>query len=117
MVVGEPHLLYDQKFNFVNIHADLLFHWSNDAYDLDLDRLYNIIPYGGLGIIKATNMQKQTNLTLNLGVIQTLKLNNTLDLNLDIKGNIISDSFDGEKGGKSFEGNGVATVGIKYNFR
>jgi len=109
--------LYDQKFNFVNIHADLLFHWSNDAYDLDLDRLYNIIPYGGLGIIKATNMQKQTNLTLNLGVIQTLKLNNTLDLNLDIKGNIISDSFDGEKGGKSFEGNGVATVGIKYNFR
>lgn len=58
-----------------------------------------------MGGIKATNMQKQTNLTLNLGVIQTLKLNNTLDLNLDIKVNIISDSFDDAKGGTSFEGN------------
>ncbi|MGN0003182.1 MAG: hypothetical protein ACI35V_07095 [Sphingobacterium composti] len=117
MVIGSPHFLYDQEFNFINVHADLLFHWTNDALDIDLNRMYSLIPYGGIGIIAATNKQKTTNLTMNFGLIQTFRINNKLDFNIDVKGNIMSDSFDGEKGGNNFEGNGIATIGLTYNFR
>ena len=117
MIIKSPHYLYNQEFNFVHIHTDLLFHFSNDAYDIDLDRLYNIIPYGGLGIISATNQHKKTNIILNLGLIQSLRLNSNVDLNFDMRGSIVSDSFDGEIGGKKFEGSGAATIGITYTFR
>lgn len=117
MVIGAPHYLYDQEFNYLNFHADVLFHWSNDAYDVDLDRLYNIIPYAGLGIMTATNHQKGTHFSPNFGVIQTLRLTDKLDMNLDVKGNIVGDKFDGEVGGNKFEGRMSATLGITYNFR
>lgn len=117
MIIDAPHYLYRQKFNYIHAHADLMFHWSNDAYDVNLNRTYNLIPYAGIGIMAGLNKQKETKFSPNLGVIQTIRLTDKWDLNLDIMGNIVGDAFDGEKGGNKFEGRVAATVGFTYNFR
>lgn len=77
----------------------------------------NLIPYAGIGIMAGLNKQKETKFSPNLGVIQTIRLTDKWDLNLDIMGNIVGDAFDGEKGGNKFEGRVAATVGLTYNFR
>lgn len=116
-VIGDPHRLYDQKFNYIHAHADLLFHWSNDAYGVDLGRFYNVIPYAGVGVMSAINQQKVTKLSVNVGAIQSLRITDNWDINLDIKGNIVGDKFDGEIGGNNFEGRVAATIGLTYSFR
>ncbi|MCA5003527.1 hypothetical protein [Sphingobacterium bovistauri] len=116
-VIGAPHFLYKQKFNFIHAHADVLFHWSNDAYGVDLNRLYNLIPYAGFGVISALDYQKKAKPTMNVGVIQTLRLNDNWDLNLDVKGNVVGDAFDGEIGGNNFEGRTAVSIGVNYTFR
>lgn len=77
----------------------------------------NLIPYAGIGIMTGLNKQKETKFSPNLGVIQTIRLTDKWDLNLDIMGNIVGDAFDGEKGGNKFEGRVAATVGFTYNLR
>lgn len=115
--IESPHFLYKQKFNFIHAHADVLFNWTQDAYGEDSYRFYNLVPYAGFGVISALDHQKTPKPTVNLGVIQSFRVNENFFIQLDVKGNIVGDSFDGEIGGNNYEGRGVVWVGVGYTFR
>ncbi|OOG19729.1 hypothetical protein BWD42_07445 [Sphingobacterium sp. CZ-UAM] len=110
--------LEKQSFNFLYAHADLLFNWTNDIYGgYDADRVYHIIPYAGIGWATGLDKPSANNLSPNIGVLQSWKLSANLDFTLDVRGNLLGDGFDGEKGGRNFEGVLATQVGLNYNFR
>ena len=53
----------------------------------------------------------------NVGVFNSFRLSDALDLNLDVRGMFVNDRFDGEGGGRFGEGNLSATIGLTYKFK
>lgn len=114
---GHPTMtLKEQEFNYMNIHADLMFDWLNDASGVNPDRIYSLIPYVGVGLVTALDKQKGTSFSPNLGVLQSFKVSDKFNVNFDVKGNIFLDKVDGEFGGRNFEGQLSAVVGLQYSF-
>lgn len=109
--------LYHQTFNYISGSADFLFNWTNDAYGYDPERLYNLIPYAGVGFFTVTNKQKGTNFMVNLGVLQTFKIHKKFNVHLDVRGNVLPDKTDGERGGRKFEGILSMMAGVSYSFK
>ncbi|MDF2514773.1 MAG: hypothetical protein K0R59_69 [Sphingobacterium sp.] len=109
--------LEKQTFNYLYVHADVLFNWTNDIYgDNDSERTYHLIPYAGIGMARALDKPTATHLSPNIGVLQTFRLSKALDFTFDVRGNLLGDGFDGEKGGRKFEGILVSQIGLTYNF-
>ncbi|SEF76388.1 hypothetical protein [Sphingobacterium lactis] len=104
-----------QKWNFLNVHADFMFNWTNDALGYDPNRMYNLIPYAGIGFGVVLSDPQSVKFSPNLGVLQSFRLNDKIDLTIDVRGNIYGDEFDGEIGGRNFEGAISTAVGVKYN--
>ncbi|OYD44197.1 hypothetical protein CHU00_18255 [Sphingobacterium cellulitidis] len=103
-----------QDFKYINVHADFMFNWTNDALGYDPQRLYNLIPYVGIGFGAVLSDPGSVKFSPNLGLLQSFRLTNALDLTLDIRGNLYGDEFDGEAGGRNFEGAVSTSVGVKY---
>lgn len=112
----ETAWLNEQKFKFFNFHADVLFNLSNILYGYKETRVYNCSPYFGLGLGRVTSKPKNSEVMAHLGIMNSFRLSSALDLNLDLRGTITGDQFDGEMGGKGSEGMFAATVGLTYKF-
>lgn len=113
-VLNASQELEYQKFNYINVHADFMFNWTNDALGYDPGRLYNLIPYVGIGFGAVLSDPGSVKFSPNLGLLQTFRLSDALDLTLDVRGNLYGDEFDGEVGGRNFEGAVSTSVGVKY---
>lgn len=114
----EGYWLEKQKFDYLYIHADLLFHWTNDIYLTDVGRFWDIMPYAGVGVMTTLGGDpKATRFSPNVGLLQSFTLSPAVALTLDLRGNIVGDGFDGEKGGNKLEGVGAAYLGLKYTFK
>ena len=114
---GAPHYLQKSKFNYYNLHLDAMFNLSNLLCGYNEKRVYNITAYGGLGVMKVTDEPKQTEIAGHFGLLNSFRLCSTLDLNLDLRGTLVSDRFDGEDGGRGGEGLFAATIGLTYKFK
>ena len=68
-------------------------------------------------MIKATNSPTHTDIAASFGILNTFRLSPAWDLNLDIRGTLVSDEFDGEVGKRGGEGLLAATVGFTYKFK
>lgn len=109
--------LEKQSFHFMNVHADLLFDWTNDIYGEFTNRKYHCIPYAGLGLAVGFDDPAKTSLRPNIGVLQTFRLSHNFDFSIDVRGSMVSDAFDGEVGGRAGEGILSTQFGVSYNFR
>lgn len=109
--------LMKQKFNFMDFHADIMLNLSHMLCGYDEQRLWSFIPYAGLGWMITNDSPKARELGVNLGIMNSFRLSSALDLNLDIRGIIVKDGFDGEIGGRKEEGVLVATLGLTYKFK
>lgn len=125
---GETWLEY-QKFGFFNLHADFMLNLVNliGGYK---ERVYYISPYFGVGLARAYSSKKvtenpaaNTRLSGNVGLLNTFRLCDALDLNVDIRGTLLPESFDGEvgvrpEGGDIYESDGFisASIGLAYKF-
>lgn len=121
--------LYWQKFNFFNIHADFMLNLVNliGGYK---ERVFNTSLYGGVGLARAfsaksveVNPVANTRLSGQVGLFNTFRLCDALDLNIDLRGTLLPESFDGEvgvrpDGGDIYESDGflTASVGLAYKF-
>ena len=114
---GAPHWLEKQKFNMGNIHADVLFNFSNLFCGYNPKRVWNCSPYAGLGWAMVWESPSAKEVSANVGVLNSFRLCDALDLNLDVRGMFVNDRFDGEGGGKFGEGMLSATVGLTYKFK
>lgn len=114
---GDGYWLMKQKFNFYNLHLDALFNMSNILCGYNEKRVYNCTPYIGLGWARVWESPQSMEVSANVGVLNSFRLNDALNLNLDIRGAYVSDRFDGELGGRWGEGIWSATVGLTYRFK
>lgn len=109
--------LYNQEFDFLDVHGDVMFNLTNIFCGYNPDRVYSFIPYAGVGLIMNFDSPKAQSVSANVGIINTFRLSPALDLNVDIRGSMLDDRFDGEIGGRSFEGLFSTTVGLTYKFK
>lgn len=106
-----------QKFNFYNLHGDVLFNLSNLLCGYNEKRIWNCSPYVGIGWGRVWDSPQFKGVTANLGVLNTFRLNDWLDANLDIRGMMTGEGFDGAWGSAEHDGVLSATVGLTYKFK
>lgn len=105
-----------QKVNFFNIHVEALFNATNWLLGYNPDRVWDCSPYVGIGVVGVTEKPSYTGVSGNFGLFNAFHVTSALDINLDLRGVITGDDFDGEKGGRGGEGILSLTVGLTYNF-
>ena len=108
---------YKQKFNMWNVHADVMFNFSNLLCGYNEKRIYNCSPYVGIGAASATSKPKNADVTGHVGIFTSFRISSAIDINLDLRGMFVNDDFDGEEGGRGGEGMFTATVGLTYKFK
>ena len=112
--------LQNSRFGFFNIHADVLFNLNNIIAGYKEDRIYTISPYIGLGVMRAYKAPVATEFAGTVGLLNSFRVAKGLDINLDVRGALVADRFDGEVGGLSGrEGEGLLSValGVTYKFK
>lgn len=112
--------LQNSRFGFFNIHADVLFNLNNIIAGYKEDRIYTISPYIGLGVMRAYKAPVATEFAGTVGLLNSFRVAKGLDINLDVRGALVSDRFDGEVGGlRGREGEGLLSValGVTYKFK
>jgi outer membrane protein OmpA-like peptidoglycan-associated protein len=77
---------------YVLAHADL----GNIFFGYNPNRVFDVIAFGGGGLIFGLNDRDAQGTTWNLGLSNQLRLADRLKLNLNLRGAFVADSFDGE---------------------
>jgi outer membrane protein OmpA-like peptidoglycan-associated protein len=108
--------LYKEKFDFFNVHGDVLFNLMNLLGGYKESRFYSLSPYIGVGWARAWQSPQSREPDFNIGLYNAFRLAPCLDLNLDIRGTLLKDDFDGELGNRQEEGPLSATIGLTYKF-
>lgn len=118
-ISGKPwqgYWLEEQDFDFFNIHADVMFNMSNLLCGYNEKRIWNCSPYIGVGWAHVWDSPSSREVTMNVGILSSFRITSWLDINLDIRGMLVNDRFDGEVGQAKEDGLLTATVGLTYKF-
>ena len=121
--------LYWQKFHMWNLHADFMLNLMNLCGGYK-ERVYNLIPYFGIGYARSYAHKDNKNQFCNnrvngmVGLLNSFRLCDALDLNIDFRGVLVPQDFEGELGvrpggGETYESEGylTATLGLAYKFK
>lgn len=116
---GYGYWLKKQKFGMFNIHLDAMFDMTQllgkfVGYDANKG-IYGLVAYAGLGMIGTCDTPKDINVSGNFGLFNTFRITENWALNLDLRGTLMTDSFDNEYGGNK-EGILSLTAGATYTF-
>ena len=108
---------FEQDTKFFNLHIDGMLNLSNLLCGYSETRVWNVIPYVGVGLIRTFDQGSRGNtVSFNGGLINKFRLGSRVDLNLTIRGAIMDDKFDNEVSGpkenNSFDGLLGATLGL-----
>ena len=107
---------YKQKWQQFNVHVDGLLNLSNWIGGYRTDRFYEAVPFAGFGMIHGCSSLDNTKFMFVAGLINKMRLSNAFDFNIEIKGNLVPQGFDGETGGSKGEGILGVTAGFTYRF-
>ena len=107
---------YKQRFNYMNLHADVMFNLNALLGGYNPSRVYEIIPYVGAGFTHNYSTPHREALSVNGGIINRFRVSDALDINLELSAVATEDKFDGGIGGKGYDGLVSATVGLTYRF-
>jgi len=113
---------FPKKFGYTFVHADFLWNISTALGGYKPSRRWEFIPFAGFGPAwaKSTNSadSKRTihEMALTGGLINKIRLGHALDLNLEGRGMLVKQTFDGVTGGRRGEGMLSVTAGLTYKF-
>lgn len=105
-----------QKWQQFNIHVDGLLNLSNWIGGYRTDRFYEAIPFAGFGMIHGCQSDGTTDFMFVGGLINKFRLSDAFDFNVEIKGSLVPQKFDGEVGGSRGEGILGVSAGFTYKF-
>lgn len=109
--------LYKSDFDFLTLHADVLFDLTNIIGGYNSRRVYGCAPYVGVGWGHVYSKPHRNSVIGNVGVYNMFHLGKGFDINLDLRATITNDSFDGEVGRRDFDGIFSVTAGVSYTFK
>ncbi len=114
-VDGENY--YRQKFNYMNLHGDIMLNLNALFAGYDEKRVWEVIPYVGFGFTHTYSLPHRQALAINGGISNRFRLSEAWDFNIDINGMLTEDKFDAEVGGsKGYDGIVGLTAGFTYRF-
>lgn len=130
---GYSYGLKKQRFHASHFYGDVLFNVSNLLLGYQPERLYAVSLYAGVGwmhnldyskeIIKAREYNnpkyrnpEENEVSANIGLFNTFRINDAVNLTLDIRGALVDDQFDGEPGRRTKEGLLSVNFGCTYTF-
>lgn len=103
------------KLNYMNLHADALMNVTNMIMGYDAERLYNIIPYVGMGAVRVFDHNSYA-FGFNAGILNTFRLNDSWKINIEMGALLADKAMDGMTGPKrAFDDVFSVTAGITYN--
>lgn len=108
--------LAKQKINCLTLHADMMFDLTNMIGGYNPSRVYGCAPYIGVGWGHVYSDPTQNAVIGNVGVFNMFHVSKAVDINIDLRAMIASDDFDGEMGGRNFDGMFSVSAGITYRF-
>ena len=103
---------------FMNYHFDAMFNLCNLIGGYKADRVWNVIPYVGVGWAgrKAMDHETFTNFTgtlsANYGILQSFRVAKRLSINLELAGTFFRNGFSGKAGSQGHDNMWTATAGI-----
>lgn len=98
-ISGKPwhgYWLNEQKFKYFDFHVDAMFNTTNLIWGENENRIYDLSPYVGIGVARVTDKPKNVSVIGHLGLMNSFRLNEDIDVNLDLRSAFINDGFDGE---------------------
>lgn len=108
---------YKQKFDYMNLHGDILFNLNALFGGYNSQRVYEIIPYIGAGFTHSYSTPHRQSVTINTGLINRFRISSAVDINIELSATGVEGKFDGELGGKrGYDGIVSATAGLTYRF-
>ena len=90
---------YKQRFDYMNLHGDVMFNLNALFGGYNQHRVYEIIPYVGAGFTHNYSKPHREALSVNAGIINKFRISNAVDINLELSAMAAEDKFDGEVGG------------------
>lgn len=131
---GHPGL-YLVRCPYFTLHGDFLLNLTSLIGGYKEERLWNTVPYVGLGIVHGWQMNKNndafqalvgrdatnkvTSLAANFGWLNSFRISPAVDLNIELSEVVVADSFEHNYSafGKSGESLLSLTVGMTYKFK
>jgi outer membrane protein OmpA-like peptidoglycan-associated protein len=106
---------------FMNFHADMMFNLSNLIYGYREDRIWNLIPYLGVGWaghkkydLIGGDENISGSISANYGIMNTFRVAKRWALNLELSGFFFRNGFSGIAGRSGHDMMWAATVGVTY---
>ncbi len=103
---------YDQRYNSTNIHGDMLFNVSQMFRGYRPYLCYNFIPYVGIGIMQSVNHGGSTDLTANLGLLNTFQLSPSFNIYFDASAAVFKNEYSSRGVTRDFTVS--ASLGLSY---
>ena len=111
---------------FMNYRFDAMFNVTNLIYGYKADRIWNVIPYVGVGWAARTQSNFDSDyvmtsgkwsgtLSANYGILQSFKVAERWALNLELAGSFFRNGFSSKTGQSGHDMMFTATVGVTYN--
>jgi outer membrane protein OmpA-like peptidoglycan-associated protein len=110
-----------QEFNYQTITLDLLANATELARGYHKEgNLFDVIPFAGLGYIRALDNGNTTpnfhNIVVNLGIRVNVNINRNWAIYVEPKGSLVYDEFDGYMGDALGDAITNLSLGIQYSF-
>ena len=115
------HWLYRQQFDTYQFYGDVLFNLSNIFDGSDQERFWTVSPFVGLGYMRTrypafSQQACGKEVSVNIGMLNLLRVGRSVDLTLDIRGAMVRDDFKGESGGRPLDGILSVNMGVAFRF-
>lgn len=104
-----------ESMNFFNIHTDFMADLMSVFGTYKEDRIYQLMPYIGVGFARAQSGHKS--FTANAGLINSFNVSKSVSINLELAIAAVSDDFNKSVYGKKYDGIVSAEVGATYYFK
>ena len=98
------------------MHVDGLVNLSNWIGGYRTDRFYEAVPFAGFGFIHGCSSADNTAFMFTAGLLNKMRISDAFDVNVELRGSLVPQDFDGEVGGSKGEGILSLTAGISYKF-
>lgn len=106
---------YNEKLSYMNLHIDAMMNVTNMIMGYDPDRIYNLVPYIGMGGVRGFDLNNYS-YGFNVGILNTFRLTDSWSVNLEMGALLAEKDMDGVVPSKrGFDDLFSLTAGITYN--
>ncbi|WP_051697465.1 OmpA family protein [Prevotella sp. 10(H)] len=108
------------KIRYIQTSVDGLLNLTNLFMPYKEDRGFNFIAFAGIGYAhgfknKDRGISRTNTIVPRVGLQADFRLNDAMNFNIEVAGNLLADNFNGRQEGKKYDGMIDAMVGLSFN--